>query len=114
MFGADAIIKAVFSALGLDPDTTRAQLVTLQNWIVTSLKNMDSRLRATESDREVMHAKLDLILKSLGQQYEPAILEKDEHGTNNQSNADGRDEQSTAIVHSIADGRGDARNGTSG
>lgn len=97
MFNADTIIVAAIKAIGLDPVQTRNQLVALQNWVIDSMKNLDSRMRAVESDREAMHAKLDRILQRMeNPQNELVILEKDENGT---------DEQSSASIHAIADGR---------
>lgn len=113
MFNIDSIINAAIKSIGLEPDKARAQLVALQNWVVESMKNLDSRMRAMESDRSDMHAKLDRILLILEKQAdEHSILEKVENG---------QPIDRSATILAIADGRGDSecvnhdgRSGTNG
>ena len=69
----DFVVNALFSALGLEPEQTKAQLLALQKWNIDSIKAFDSRLRALESDHKATRAevadinrKLDLILSQLG------------------------------------------------
>jgi hypothetical protein len=64
--GADFLIKALLGAIGLDPVEAQKSLINLQNWVVTSIKSFDSRLRAAESVNADNARKLDLILSKLG------------------------------------------------
>lgn len=64
----DKLIAMLISSIGLDPETTRAHIAALQNWIVNSIKNLDARMQAMETDRAIMHTKLDAILARLEHQ----------------------------------------------
>lgn len=98
MFNIDSIINAAIKSIGLEPDKARAQLVALQNWVVESIKNLDSRMRAMESDRSETHAKLDRILRYLEkEQNESDLLEKEQNG-----------HDASATILAIADGRSDS------